>query len=101
MYGSQFVPYGKDMASVAKAMSKLPEGSTGVLFLSRGENPGHFVNVVNKGGEIQYWCGQSGRRVIDPIKEFSLGRKGWDIGEVDLMITSKGGGSVVKGRLPK
>jgi hypothetical protein len=81
-------------------MSALPEGSTGILFLSRGKNPGHFVNVVKKAGEVQYWCGQLGQRIRDPIQRFSLGGK-WNISEVDLMITSQGGGPVLKRSLPR
>jgi len=103
-FGSPFVPHGKDLEGVTKAMSGLPDGSTGVLFLSRGEQPGHFINVVNKGGEIQFWCGQSGRRVTDPIKEFSLGKIGgqsFDVVGADLMITSKGSRPVIKGSLLK
>ena len=106
MYGSPFVPYGKDMAGVTKAMSQLEEGSTGILFLSRGKDaPGHFINVVKKGGEVQYWCAQTGKRIADPIKEFSLGSiqgQSFDVISVDLMVTSKGGGPIIlKGRLPK
>lgn len=89
-FGSTFVAYGKNIADVTKAMAALPNGSRGILFLSRGpDNPGHFINVINKGGEIQYWCGQSGRRITDPIKEFSLGGN-LDVVAVDLMITARG-----------
>jgi hypothetical protein len=92
------------MAGVTKAMSRLSEGSTGILFLNRGAQDGHFLNVVKKGEEVQYWCAQSGRRVTDPINEFSLGTvqgRSFDVISVDLMVTSKGGGPVkLKGSLP-
>jgi RHS repeat-associated protein len=106
MYRSPFVSYGKDMAGVEKTMSRLPEGSTGILFLSRGKSvSGHFINVVNKGGEIQYWCGQNGKRISDPIKDFELTTptksRSYPVVSVDLMITSKGGGPVIKGSLPR
>src|SRR5262249_4287863 len=104
MYRSPFKPYDKDMAGVARATSQLPEGSTGILFLSRGERvSGHFINLVTKGWEVQYWCGQTGRRSFDPIKELGIvtPRKTYPVLSVDLIVTSRGGGPVIKGRLPR
>lgn len=71
---------------VVKTMKDLGNGATGIIFLRRSEGAGHYFNVVNKNGEIQFWCGQ-GMEMVSARKNlldyFNNGI------ELNLLITHK------------
>jgi RHS repeat-associated protein len=62
----------------ANTMVAAGNNATGILYLNRayktdGEYFGHFVNVVNRNGKLEYYDGQAGtilRDSIDLLKEF-------------------------------
>lgn len=67
-------------------------GRTGIVFVRRWnwkkEDLGHFVNVVNRNGKVQFWDGQSGRVYDDAQDLWSnlTTREGQTV-ELELLIT--------------
>ena len=98
IYNKQFVPMGKaskGMEKAASEMSSLPDGSTGIIMMYRKAESGHFFNVIKRDGKVEYWCGQTGKQVSNPIAEFGPKNAGsWAATDVDLLVTSRGGGVV-------
>ncbi|WP_221625109.1 toxin glutamine deamidase domain-containing protein, partial [Burkholderia stagnalis] len=47
--------------AIAQTMSNWGDGSRAVVFGARGDEVGHFSNVVNQGGTIRFLDGQTGK----------------------------------------
>jgi filamentous hemagglutinin len=71
--------FGRAFSSLTSAsrieaqMLKAGDGARGVIFGSRGTDPGHFFNVINQNGKIRFFDGQTGGAAnLDGFTGFSL-----------------------------
>jgi filamentous hemagglutinin len=71
--------YGRTFGSLTSAtrieaqMLNAGDGARGVIFGSRGTDPGHFFNVVNQNGQIRFLDGQTGGAAsLSGFEGFSL-----------------------------
>lgn len=58
-YGSTFGP-ATTIDDITQQMSDAGDGSTGIIFGSRGDATGHVFNVVNQQGAVRLLDGQTG-----------------------------------------
>lgn len=60
-------------AEIEEMLSNAGSGSRGIVFGSRGADPGHVWNAVNQGGTIRFIDFQSGRAAsLDGYQGFSF-----------------------------